>query len=211
MTLMIASETPHTRQLAAALGAELLAVPASAGSDSDWSWAQALEQWRAGTLERDCAARIVVAVWPPEHASAPLLETDMARWVERCEVAIAAWFAALGCAQALCEDGGSIVALAETPAPLDCIDWAPEVAVADAVTALAKSLARSEGARGVRVNVVTTPWRMSPAECVAPLPPLAAFPGRLDAEVVGAVRLLLAADAAGLTGTVLRADCGRSW
>jgi hypothetical protein len=46
---------------------------------------------------------------------------------------------------------------------------------------------------------------------VDPAPPLAAFPGSVLLEAVGAVRLLLEPDALGLTGTVVHADCGRSW
>jgi enoyl-[acyl-carrier-protein] reductase (NADH) len=110
-----------------------------------------------------------------------------------------------------CADGGAIVAVIERPSPLDCIGWAPESGVADAVEALTRSLGRSEGPRGVRVNAVTTPARLTGADVVAPPPPLATFPGTVEREVVGAVRLLLSDDAAGLTGTVTHADSGRSW
>lgn len=212
-TLLIASDIPPSGALAAALNAELLSIPVfTTGNCADWRWASALEQWRreqrsAGRRYR----RIVVAPWPDTRSSSTLLETDLETWSARCETALAVWFTALGCAQELCSDGGSIVAVAETPAPLDSAEWAPEVAVADAVVALVKSLARSEGERAVRVNAVTTPWRISTPDCVAPAPPLASFPGRLDEEVAGAVRMLLTPDAQGLTGSVLRADCGRSW
>lgn len=212
-TLLIANDIPPSQILATALNAERLLLPPFAGGDgADWHWAPALEQWR----QQQCASSrryryIVVAPWPDAPISSPLLETDLERWNARCEAVLAVWFTALGCAQELCADNGSIVAVAETPASLDSAAWAPEVAVADAVVALVKSLARSEGERGVRVNAVTTPWRMTPSDCVAPVPPLATFPGSLEEEVAGAVRLLLNPDAQGLTGSVLRADCGRSW
>jgi NAD(P)-dependent dehydrogenase (short-subunit alcohol dehydrogenase family) len=101
--------------------------------------------------------------------------------------------------------------LIEMPSALDSENWTAEVAVAEAAVALTRSLARAEGARGIRFNAVTTPVRMTGNQIlVAPPPPLDTFPGRLDREVVGAVRLLLQDDACGLTGTVLHADGGRT-
>jgi NAD(P)-dependent dehydrogenase (short-subunit alcohol dehydrogenase family) len=103
------------------------------------------------------------------------------------------------------------VAVVERPAALDCAGFAPEASVAEAACALVRSLARSEGARGVRANAVASAARLAPARVVEPAPPLARFPGEIAREVAGAVRLLLAADASGVTGQVLAADCGRSW
>lgn len=212
-TLLIANDIVPSAALATALGAEQLSLPRVTGVDcADWRWAPALESWRREQCSSVRRFRyIVVAPWLGAPVSSPLLQTDLEAWSARCEAALAGWFTAMGCAQELCADGGSIVAVAETPASLDSAEWAPEVAVADAVVALVRSLARSEGERGVRVNAVTTPWRMTTAECVAPAPALAGFPGRLEEEVAGAVRLLLSPDSQGLTGSVLRADCGRSW
>jgi NAD(P)-dependent dehydrogenase (short-subunit alcohol dehydrogenase family) len=104
-----------------------------------------------------------------------------------------------------------IVAVIEKPAPLDCAGWAAETALADGVEALIRSLARSEGPRGVRCNAVTTPARLTMPPVVAPAPSLSSFPGRIDREVVGAVRMLVSDDAVGITGVILDANCGRSW
>jgi len=211
-TLLIGSATPEVLALGVALDAELLALPElGATADPGWSWADALEIWRGSAGEGARRERIVVAVWPQAVASGTLLDSGEEDWTARAEAPLACWFAALGRAVLQAADGAAIVALVESPAPLDSAEHAPEVAVAEGVVALVRSLARSEGARGVRVNAVTTPLRLSPAQPVAPQPALASFPGRLGQEVAGAVRSLLAADACGLTGTVLHADCGRSW
>jgi NAD(P)-dependent dehydrogenase (short-subunit alcohol dehydrogenase family) len=117
----------------------------------------------------------------------------------------------MGVAARRCADGGAVVAVVERPPPLDVAGWAPAAAVADAAENLARSLARAEGGRGVRVNAVTTPVRLHRPPLVDPQPSLATYPGRVDREVVGAVRMLLGDDAAGVTGTVVHADGGRSW
>jgi enoyl-[acyl-carrier-protein] reductase (NADH) len=147
----------------------------------------------------------------PQLTSGTLAGLSAEQFEARAERPYAAWYAALGAASRRCRDGGVIVALVERPSPLDCAGWSPEGGIADAVEALARSLARSEGSRGVRVNVVTTPLRMMPERVVAPLPPLASFPGSMHVEVLGAVTMLLGDGVAGVTGTVVHADCGRSW
>jgi NAD(P)-dependent dehydrogenase (short-subunit alcohol dehydrogenase family) len=198
-------------ELAAALPAELAAVPDVSGGD-DWGWAAVLEDWRRDAAAGTPAAHVVVAVWPVDLGEpVELVGTALDGWVERAEVGFARWFAAMGVAAARCGDGGAIVAVAERPAPLDCAGWAPEAGVADGVEAMVRSLARAEGRRGVRVNAVTTPVRTTRLPVVDPAPSLATFPGRIDHEVAGAVRMLLGADASGVTGTVVHADCGRSW
>ena len=70
----------------------------------------------------------------------------------------------------------------------------------------------------MRVNLVTTPARTAPGgpsdpdgRVVAPPPPLDRYPGTIEDDVAGAVRMLLGPGAVGLTGTVLHADSGRSW
>ena len=114
-------------------------------------------------------------------------------------------------ARLFAKPGGAIVAVVERPPPLDAAGWGPASAVADAAENMVRSLARSEGGRGVRVNAVTTPVRLQHPPLVDPAPSLATFPGTVGREVVGAVRMLLGDDAAGVTGTVVHADCGRSW
>lgn len=211
-TLLIGSDIAQIRTLASRLDAELQALPVlDATDDPDWPWTERLELWRRELLAGAPHRRVVVAVWSPQPAGGELRDTGTGAWLQRGESLLAAWFAALGCAQRLCADGGAAVALVETPAPLDSAGWGPEVAVAEAVTALVRSLARSEGARGARFNVVTTPYRITTGKTVAPAPPLGTFPGHLDPEVLGAVCMLLGDDATGLTGTVMHADCGRSW
>ena len=156
------------------------------------------------------AGRIVVAAWPErlEPGDVDHLEPDA--WAARGEEPLVAWLVAMGAASARCADGGVIVAVVDRPPPLDAAGWAPESGIADAVEALARSLARSEGPRGVRVNAVTTSVRVARPPVVDPQPPLARYPGDLD-DLAGAVRLLLDDKGAGLTGTVVHADLGRSW
>jgi NAD(P)-dependent dehydrogenase (short-subunit alcohol dehydrogenase family) len=81
--------------------------------------------------------------------------------------------------------------------------------VADGLIALVRSLAASEGPRRVRVNAVTTELFTAPDVLTGAPPPLASFPGRIDVEVAGAVRMLLSPDSLGVTGTVVRAAGGR--
>jgi hypothetical protein len=201
--LLLGDESPDAAALAAALAAERAVVPARA---------DALEAWRARELAGAARAGLVVALPSDSRAApAPVRATEPAAWLARAEDPIARWAFALGVAAARCADGGAIVALVDRPAPLDCAGLAPEAAVADAVCALVRSLARSEGARGVRVNAVVTSARLAPARPAPPPPPLARFPGTLEREVAGAIRLLLADDASGVTGQSLAADCGRTW
>ena len=148
---------------------------------------------------------------PAMETGGALNETDAKAWLARAEEPIARWVFALGVAAARCADGGAIVAVVDRPAALDCAGFAPEAAVADAACALVRSLARSEGARGVRVNAIVTSARLAPTRPLDPPPALASFPGTYEREVAGAVRLLLSADASGVTGQALAADCGRTW
>ncbi len=201
-TLFIGTEVDEVRKLAEALASEFLAMPCDEA---------ALEEWRAKEGGGARHARVVVAPWREAHAARALCEASPADWLARGEAPIVAFTLALAVGAARCADGGALVAVIEAPAPLDSAGFAPEAGVAEAAIALVRSLARSEGARGVRVNAVTTAARLAPARAGAEAPPLAHFPGANAREVAGAVRLLLADDASGVTGSVLAADCGRSW
>lgn len=215
MTLLIGSGVPAVEELRAALGAELLALPdeAALGVATDWPWGDTLEGWRDDASSGPVADQVVVAAWPVAGGERrEMVEARLDEWVVETEEPFARWFAALGVAVSRCADGGSIVAVIERPPPLDCAGWAAASAVADAAESMVRSLARGEGGRGVRVNGVTTPVRLQQAPMVQdPAPSLATYPGSVGVEVAGAVRVLLASDAAGITGTVVHADCGRSW
>jgi hypothetical protein len=211
-TLLIGSAVEAVRDLASALRADLLVVPdVPPGAGADWGWTGPLEAWRAEAAVGPAVPAVVVAPWTDAVAEArPLADLDLVAWVARNEVPHARWFAAMGVAAARCADRGAIVAVVEQPAPLDSAGRAAETGVADAVEALARSLARSEGPRGVRVNTVTTPTRLTRPPVVQPPPPLATFPGAVVIEVAGAVRALLGPDAIGITATTVHADSGRT-
>jgi hypothetical protein len=202
--LILGTDVAAVRALAAALDGHLEFVPAAADDT-------ALEAWRRRGAVADRCDRIVVALWSETAPGAEALtDLDAEAWETRAEAPLLAWSVALAAAASRCADGGAVVAVVEAPAALDAAGFAPEAGLAAAVRALARSLAASEGARGVRVNTVTTQARLGVTP-VAPVPPLASFPGSVEREVAGAVRLLLSADASGLTGCSLAADSGRSW
>ncbi|MCU1398530.1 MAG: hypothetical protein JWN62_1639 [Acidimicrobiales bacterium] len=216
-TLMIASPLDVLQRLCGALSAEAQPVPScpvgedAVGFEAAWSDVESLQQWRDVASSGPKVAAVVVAVWPEAHVAAPLMSMSPAEFARRAEWPFLAWYAALGAAISRCADGGTIVALVERPSPLDAAGWAPECGQADAVEALVRSLARSEGPRGVRINAVTTPARVAPSQPIAPAPPLSTYPGRIDVEVTDAVAMLLGAGVGGVTGTVVHVDCGRSW
>lgn len=203
--LILGTDVAAVRALAGALDGRLEWVPAAEGD-------AALETWRRRCASAAPCAQIVVALWSeiPPRGDTPLTDLDADMWETRAEAPLIAWSVALAAAASRCADGGAVVGVIEAPAALDAAGFAPEVGLAVAVRALARSLAASEGARGVRVNTVTTQARLG-VEPLAPAPPLASFPGRVEREVAGAVRLLLSPDAAGITGGTLAADSGRAW
>ncbi|MCD9622954.1 SDR family oxidoreductase [Rhabdothermincola salaria] len=203
--------TAEATALADVLGGPVVTVPVPSGGGEGWAWADDLDAWRGQHVTGERAERVVVAVWAPVAAPRPVVDVDLAAWIDEAEVPLAAWCAALGVAASRVADSGTIVAVAERPAPLDCAGHGAAAAVADGVEALVRSLARSEGPRGVRVNLVTTPTRLAPDHPVAPAPSLASHPGTIEGEVAGAVTMLLGSGTGGVTGTVVHADCGRSW
>lgn len=201
---LIGWDAGDTRRLAAGLGAQLVPVPAER-SDAAW------QDWRAALAARPRVDKVVVALFPDWHGHAPVVRLATDEWTVRGEIALLYWMTALGGAAELCADGGTIVAVVDSPPPLDSAGFAPEAGVAEAVEALTRSLALSEGKRGVRANTVTTPCRLLHEPPIAPIPPLPGFPGTLEEDVVGTVRLLLSPDAAYLSGRCIPADRGRSW
>jgi hypothetical protein len=203
--LLIGTPTAEVRALASALDADLLAVPLLEQADD-----AAIEAFRVSQSDERDRTRVVVAVWPAAAAPAPLLTCDGDHWERRGEVPLIAWNVSMGVASRRVADGGAVVAVVEEPAPIDAAGWTPECGVAESAVVLARSLAQSEGARGVRANAVTTPLRLGGGK-LAPPPALPdRFPGTLEREVAGAVRMLLGEDAAGVTAGVVHADGGRT-
>ena len=149
--------------------------------------------------------------WASRQPARPTIELGLDEWVDAVEAPLALWVAAVGVAGRLVDDGGVVVVVVERPSPLDCAGHGPEAAIAEAVEAMMRSLARSEGTSGGAGQPrhhAGAPRTGAPGR---PGPAPATFPGRVDVEVAGAVRMLLGPDAAGLTGTVVHADAGRSW
>jgi hypothetical protein len=209
--LVLGTDMPEVRELAAALDASAVDLVDPEGwSGGAADAAGALTGWRERVASGDAVQGVVVAMWSPLRSAGPLLDVDDDTWATS-EAAVTAWTAGLGAAVRRCADGGRVVAVVERPSPLDAAGRVVESGVADAVEALVRSLARSEGHRPVRVNGVSTPLRLVPERVVAPAPPLATFPGAVRPELAEAVRMLLGPGVAGVTGTVLHADGGRSW
>ena len=213
MTLLLGTDCEPVHRLAGALEADLVVVPLVdvERAGLDWTWSEPLEAWRTASSEGPKDRAVVVAPWTEDLGEAvALADLPIETWVARHEAPFARWFAAMGVAAARCADRGAIVALVEQPAPLDCAGRAAETGLADAVETLARSLARSEGPRGVRVNTVTTPARITQVPVSQPPPPLDSFPGTLTIEAAGAVRALLGIDALGITASTVHADAGRT-
>ena len=156
------------------------------------------------------SGRVVVCTWLAPAPSAPLIDLEPRQWRRQVEWPTALWFATLVAAAGRCRDGGVGGRRSWTGRPPSTRSaTAAAVVVAEGVTNVVRSLAAREGERGVRVNAVVTSRDTVPHELLGSPPPLATFPGRIDVEVAGAVRALLSADAAGITGTAVAATCGR--
>ena len=201
--LLLASEAEEMARLARCLDAEVRALPPVDRPDT-------FEGWRTEILSIEPRKRIVVSLWRSAEPAQDLVELDGDEWIRRFEAPYLLWNFALGAAGRLCSDGGAIVAVNQAPAALDAPGRTPELAIADGVFSLVRSVAAAEGPRGVRANLVTTPIGLVDANLIAPSPPLDGFPGTIESHVAGAVRSFLSEDAAGLTGRVLSADGGRS-
>lgn len=211
MTVLIGPREVEVAALAEELGADHIETPGGVVEDLAWSGASAFESWRQDVVAGPPTPGIVVVAsgQPDSQVPTPLTETGTASWLARAEGPLLYWTATLGAAAGRCADGGSVVALVDRPATLDSAGWAPESAVADAVEALVRSLARSEGARGVRINVVTTCTRFLPTSPISSA--VLAPTGATSAGVASVVRMLLSSASEGLTGTVLPVDSGRSF
>lgn len=216
--LVIGSVTEPVEVLRSGLDAELVEVPTLAADHEStkemptWPWSATLDAWRTSAAAGRAHRQIVVAPWA-DLLSKPVPLVDLADedWFARLELPFARWYAAMGVAARRCADGGTIVAVIERPPPLDCAERAAETGLADAIESMVRSVARAEGARDVRVNAVTTPVRLAPERVVAPAPSLSRYPGTMETDVVGAVRMLLHDGAVGVTGSIVDADDGRSW
>ncbi len=206
-TLLVGRAIDSTSALAGSLDAELIEVP-DVGSDD---WVGEIERWGQELRAGPGYGRVVVCAWGEPLPPVGFAELDGAGWSDRVERELGLWFEASVAAAARAADGGSMVVVAERPAALDSPGRADVVAVAEGLAVLARSLGITEGRRGLRVNLVASELWTAPRTLLGLPPLLDAFPGRPDVEVAGAVRMLLSDDACGVSGTVVRADCGRSW
>jgi len=187
--------TDPARSVVEGLGAEFHGVPCIV-LDPLWSDGARLEEWRDSARVGPQLRSVVVALWPIRPVRRTLVELDLEEWVGTVETRLAWWFAALSAASERTAEGGQVVAVVDRPDPKDSAGWGVESAVADAVDVMARSLAQLHRPRGVRVNVVATPARLTGA----PAPSLIG--------VIGAVRMLLSDDAEGVTATTVVADGG---
>ena len=183
--------TPAAAPIAEGLGAVLDEVPGVV-LDPAWSGSHVIEAWREAQRTAVPAGRLVVAVWPEVVSPTSVIHLDLEEWSARMETSFALWFAALAAACERCIDGGQVVAVTERPEGKESAGWSLESAVADAVEVMVRSLALVHRSRRVRIHVVSTSAR------------LRGRTGTLVADVVGAVAMLLEADAPGVTTAVIR-------
>lgn len=178
-------------------------------SDWAWSWSDPVNAWTAEIATLPVADGVVVCTWADAVPAVPLVELDPVEWRRQVEWPTALWFMTLVAAAGRCGDGGSVVLVVDRPATLDAVGQSAAVTVAEGMTNVVRSLAAREGGRNVRVNAVVSARHTDPEGLLGSPPPLPTFPGRIDVEVAGAVRMLLSDDAAGITGTALGATAGR--
>lgn len=210
--VLLGFATPATRALAESLDAEMLVAPTiPLPSGWDWDWRPAVEVWadELGALSEPDG--VVVCTWGTTGPARAFADIDPVGWLTWVEQPLALWYTTVTAAADRCVDGGSVVVVVERPAALDTPGRSAEVTVGEGMLSLTRSAALAHGARGVRINAVVTEVFTAPGALLGMAPPLAAFPGSPDGEVAGAVRMLLSSDAVGVTGTAVRADCGRSW
>ena len=210
--LFIGAPTTQATTLADAVDSSIvLSTPAPPDTPTwSWNWRETIEAWRASVADGPLVDQVVVCTWPSSVSITPVIELEPSEWRAQVEWPLALWFQALAVATQRCADGGSVVVVVEIPAAVDSVGQGAVVAVAEGIEALVRSLAASEGRRSVRVNAVTTELFTAPDLLPGAPPPLPTFPGRIDVDVAGAVRLLLSPASVGITGTSLRAAGGRS-
>jgi hypothetical protein len=182
--------TPAARPIAEGLGAVLDELPAVV-LDPAWSEGPIIEAWREAQRTATPASRLVVAVWADTVAPSSVVHLGVEAWSARMETPFALWFAALAAACERCVDGGQVVAVTERPEGKESAGWSLESAVADAVEVMVRSLALVYRSRRIRIHVVSTSTRLGGA--ATPV-----------VDVVGAVAMLLAADAPGVNTAVIR-------
>jgi NAD(P)-dependent dehydrogenase (short-subunit alcohol dehydrogenase family) len=212
--LLVAHNLEATQQLGASLGLSIHAPPTLADPAAegwDWPWRDTLAAWGDELRSSPQPDAVVVCTWPEPTSAMALTELDHRSWIIQVEIPVATWFTAVSAAVSLCADGGSVVVVAERPAALDCRGRSDMTALADGLAALTRSAALIHGHRRCRVNLVTTELFSAPDTLLGMQPPLASFPGTPGNEIAGAVEMLWSQAAAGVTGTVVRADCGRAW
>jgi NAD(P)-dependent dehydrogenase (short-subunit alcohol dehydrogenase family) len=209
--LVVGSDCAAANSLAGALGAELVAPPELPDGDGwKWTFADEIDRFSESIATGPQSTQVVVCTWTPPYRSRPLVETGPGDWLSHVERSMALWYAVLPVAAERCSDSGAMVAVVERPAPIDAAGHAGTTAVAEALLSLTRSLARVHGRRGVRVNAVGTAVATAPETLLGHAPALATYPGAVEREVAGAVRMLLSPDASGVTGSLVQADGGRS-
>lgn len=216
--VLLASPDDHTRRLGQALGgATVVPVPdPSTGAGHHhapfaWGWKDRLTSWSHDVQRAQApSSSVVVCAWPPPGEATMVVDLAENQW-EQMEANFARWIVALQLAANLCRSGGAVVLVTEQPCALDTAGSGMQTALSQGLVAFTRSLAAALGADGVRVNTVTTTLWSAPEDPKGSPPYLASFPGTIEHDVAGAVRLLLDPRACGITGWVLPADQGRTW
>lgn len=209
--LFIGLDTALTRELAASLHLDLVAPPPLPSTNGwGWSFTDDITAFVAAIDALPVATNVVVCTWPEQVQARALNDISAAEWVDGVERSLALWYAVITAAAERCADGGAIAVVVERPAPVDTPGHTITTTVAEGIATLTRSVALVHGERGVRANTVTTAINTAPEALVGMAPALATFPGTVPVEVAGAVRMVLGADADGVTGTIVHADCGRT-
>jgi NAD(P)-dependent dehydrogenase (short-subunit alcohol dehydrogenase family) len=210
---VIGFDVDRSRQLADALSLPFEAVrrpEVTATADRTWSFAAELDDLVLSVAGGPGVDTAVVSTWTAAERMVPLVETPPDVWLEAVELQLGLWYRAVTSIATRCADGGSLVIVVERPAAIDSAGQSATTTVAEGLVTLTRSIALVHGARGVRANAVSSALATAPDVLLGLAPPLPGYPGTVEA-VAGAVRAVLGADASAVSGTLVRADCGRSW